>query len=76
MQFSWGKEKSFSVPSRPRLVITAEDEDFDSSILARWREEGFDVSYLPYLGNAKQYAQQIHHLADPLGLSEKYAIIG
>ena len=79
MYFSWsdGKQSSSTnMSSQSRLVITAEDEDFDPETLSHWRDEGFNVTYLPYLGNAKKYERQVHHLADPLALSEKYAIIG
>ncbi|KAL8957750.1 MAG: hypothetical protein Q9193_005059, partial [Seirophora villosa] len=71
MKFSWN-----SSSQKPRVVVTAEDADFDATTLQRWRDEGFAVSYLPFTATRKAYVQQLHHLADPLELGEKYAIVG
>ncbi|KAI4117354.1 MAG: hypothetical protein LQ345_002392 [Seirophora villosa] len=71
MKFSWNTTSS----QKPRVVLTAEDADFDATTLQRWRDEGFDVSYLPFTAARKAYVQQLHHLADPLELGEKYAIV-
>ena len=71
MKFSWNNSSQ-----QPRLVVTAEDADFDQTTLQHWREEGFQVSYLPFTATRKAYIQQLHHLADPLELGEKYAIVG
>ena len=59
----------------PRLHITGDDAEFDETILQHWREEGFDVTYLPYGNNIKAYKQELAHLADDLELGEYYAII-
>ena len=61
---------------RPHLVLTAEAEGIDPLTIQHWREEGFDVSYLPFKGQQKEYIRQIDHLPDPLELGEKYAIVG
>ncbi|KAL9600729.1 MAG: hypothetical protein Q9219_002970 [cf. Caloplaca sp. 3 TL-2023] len=70
MKFSWN-----NASQQPRVVVTAEDPDFDLVTLQHWRDEGFEVSYLPFNASRKAYIQQLHHLADPLELGEKYAIV-
>ncbi|KAL8651723.1 MAG: hypothetical protein Q9210_003089 [Variospora velana] len=70
MKFSWNNSSQ-----QPRVVVTAEDPDFDATTLQHWRDEGFEVSYLPFTATRKAYVQQLHHLADPLELGEKYAIV-
>ena len=72
MRFSWNKDDTTS----PRVVLTAEDEDFDPITIRTWKEEGFQVSYLPFKGSRKEYMREIDHLPDPLELGEKYAIVG
>ena len=61
---------------RPKLVVTAEELTFDEATLQKWREEGFEVSYLPFDRSREQYAHTIEHLSDPLALGENYAIVG
>ena len=65
---------------RPRVVLTAEDPDFDPVTIQHWKDEGFEVSYLPLdttsAATCKAYIQQLQHLADPLELGEKYALVG
>ena len=60
----------------PRLVLTAEDDSFDQTTIQNWKDEGFQVTYLPFTGSRKQYEQDLHCLPDPLELGEKYAIVG
>lgn len=68
--------------SHPRLVLTAEDdESFDPATVRNWRDEGFQVSYLPFTGGGKSrkgYERELQHLPDALELElgEKYAIVG
>ncbi len=62
--------------STPRLVLTAEDESFDTITIQNWKDEGFQVTYLPFTGSRKQYERALHCLPDPLELGEKYAIVG
>ena len=69
MQFSWSN-------TLPRLVVTSDTPDFDMDILEQWKEEGFQVAYLAYDGDKKDYHNKLQHLADPLELGEKYAIVG
>jgi len=59
----------------PRLVVTSDTDDFDEDILSSFREEGFNIWYMPYDGNKQKYNRQLEHLADPLDLGEQYAIV-
>ena len=61
---------------RPKLVVTAEELTSVEATSQKWREEGFEVSYLPFDRSRKQYAHAIEHLSDPLPLGENYAIVG
>ena len=72
MRFSW----SDSSVAQPKVVITAEDDDFDLGTIQKWRAEGFEVSYLPFTGPRKDYVHCLQHLADPLELGENFAIVG
>jgi hypothetical protein len=72
MKFSWSQSNM----STPRLVLTAEDESFDTTTMQNWKDEGFQVTYLPFTGSRKQYERDLHRLPDPLELGEKYAIVG
>jgi hypothetical protein len=69
MHFSWHNLS-------PRLVLSSNSPDFDPTTVAHWKEEGFAVAYLPYVGDAKAYRNDLLHLADPLELGDKYAIVG
>lgn len=59
-----------------RLVLTAESADFDSVTIQNWKDEGYSVSYLPFVDSRKEYIHKLQHLADPLELGQKYAIVG
>lgn len=69
MHFSWNN-------TLPRLVVTSDTPGFDEDIIENWKDEGFQVAYLPYDGDKKDYNNKVQHLADPLELGEKYAIVG
>lgn len=71
MHFSWHNTNSM-----PRLIVTSDTTDFDRTILEHFMEEGFQVAYLPYDGDKKDYNNKLRHLADPLELGDKYAIVG
>ena len=62
--------------AHPKLVVTAEDPTFDEKTLQNWRDEGFDVSYLPFDTSRKQYVEKLNHISDPLGLGDSFAIVG
>ncbi|KAK5946282.1 hypothetical protein PMZ80_000424 [Knufia obscura] len=67
-KFSWSTSVS-------RLVVTSDTDDFDEDILAHFREEGFQIWYLPYDGDKAGYRKQLEHLSDPLELGEQYGIV-
>lgn len=69
MKFNW-------MTGPPHLVLTAESTDFDSVTIQNWKDEDYSVSYLPFDGSKKEYINKLHHLADPLELGQKYAIVG
>ncbi|KAK1574186.1 dienelactone hydrolase [Colletotrichum navitas] len=61
---------------RPRLYITAEDEDFDQITLSEWRDEGFDVEYLPMGNSADKYRGKLRSLSKKkLGPCETFGIV-
>ena len=60
----------------PRLYVTADDDEFDSTLLQHFEEEGFHTTYLPLGKDGKAYRESLRHLADDLELGENYAIIG
>ena len=72
MSFSWNG----TALARPKVVITAQDYEFDRATIQNWRAEGFEVSYLPFIGSREDYVHRLQHLADPLDLGEDFAIIG
>jgi len=61
---------------QPRLVITSDTDDFDQVSIAHFEAEGFQITYVPYLGDKNDYHNKLQHLADPLDMGEKYAIVG
>ena len=70
MHFSWLGNVE------PRLVVTSDTTDFDSTTIEHFLAEGFQVAYLPYTGDKKDYQNKLQHLADPLDIGDKYAIVG
>ncbi|KAI9880011.1 MAG: hypothetical protein M1830_005930 [Pleopsidium flavum] len=59
----------------PRLVLIADTDDFDDTIIQNFKDEGYDVTYMSFDGDKKAFRHQLSHLADPLDLGEKYAIV-
>ena len=72
MKVSWNQ----GTMVRPKLVVTSEELTFDEATLRKWREEGFEVSYLPFDRSREQYTHTIEHLSDPLALDDNFAIVG
>lgn len=63
----------------PRLYITAETdtiEEFDQITLKHWREEGFDVIYLPFGKGGKAYVKELERIKDSLSLGDNFGIVG
>lgn len=61
----------------PKLYFTAESDDFDAVTLAEWRNEGFDVEYVPMEDGGDEYVRKLERLAKRnLGPCETFGIIG
>ncbi|KAI8626595.1 dienelactone hydrolase [Xylariaceae sp. FL1651] len=63
--------------SPPKLYITAESDDFDELTLREWRDEGFNVEYLPLGASSAEYKAELASLKTQanLGPCETYGII-
>lgn len=61
----------------PKLYITSEDDEFDDQTLADWRDEGFNVEYLPMGtdGDAYKRALRTLHRKANLGPCETFGIV-
>lgn len=63
--------------SSPRLYITAESDEFDTETLARWRNTGFRVEYIPMGRGGKTYRRRLGLLFEQeLEPCETFGIIG
>ena len=62
----------------PRLLLTADTQEFDPSVIQHFKDEGFDVAYLPQNGvtGIKCSVGQLHRLEEPLEDGDRYAIVG
>ena len=63
----------------PRLYITAETDtiqEFDQITLKHWRDEGFDVIYVPFGRGGKAYTKELEAIKDSMGLGDSFGIIG
>ncbi|KAF4552432.1 Hypothetical protein D9617_10g074140 [Elsinoe fawcettii] len=60
---------------KPQLYIACDGSQFDPVIISHWQEEGYDVSLLPFTGEARSYARQLDHLGDDLETGEYFAIV-
>ena len=61
------------------LIVTAEERDFDPITLQHFRDESFQVTYLPFdasASTAKGFEKTLQGLVDPLEEGGKYAIVG
>lgn len=65
-------------PRKPaKLYVTAEDDDFDALTLAEWRDEGFQVEYVPMGDGGDDYVTKLERLAKRnLDPCETFGIIG
>ena len=60
----------------PYVVLTADSPDFDQVTISNWEDEGYKISYLPYIGNKKEYLERLEKFAQLLLSEEHYAIVG
>ncbi|KAF3480325.1 dienelactone hydrolase [Arthroderma uncinatum] len=68
LHFSWDE-------TNPNIVISADKADFDPLILEGFKEEGFDIAYLPHTDNPKKFDSQLQSLQDSMEFGNKYAIV-
>jgi hypothetical protein len=62
----------------PRLYITAETDtiqDFDQTTLRKWRDEGFDVTYLPYRKGGPGYTRDLQEIGRSMGVGDSFGIV-
>lgn len=58
------------------VILTAESEDFADEVTQQWRDEGFNVVYVPFGNGGNDYATRIRMTGDSLGVGEQYAVVG
>jgi len=74
MKFSW----SPATTTDPlNLILTAEDSSFDPTTLQHWKDEGFQVTYLPFTSSRKEYVRKVQNMAEELrvGVGGKWVIV-
>ena len=59
----------------PRLVIAANSQSFDQTIISHWQEEGFEVRFEPVRDDSKSSIRSIESIGDTLESGEKYAVV-
>jgi hypothetical protein len=59
----------------PRLVIAANSQSFDQTIISHWQEEGFEVRFEPVRDESKSSIRSIESIGDTLESGEKYAVV-
>ncbi len=63
--------------SAPKLYVTAESDDFDELTLAEWRDEGYDVEYIPMGSGGDSYVEKLRGLSrKKMGPCEAFGIVG
>ncbi|EEP76112.1 predicted protein [Uncinocarpus reesii 1704] len=68
-------ESSWNETGAPKILLTASTLYFDPSVFQRFREEGYDIAYLPHAAPPKQYKDQLQRFADVLEEEDRYAIV-
>jgi hypothetical protein len=59
----------------PRLVLAANSQSFDQTIISYWQEEGYEVRFEPVLDDSKSSIRSIESIGDSLESGEKYAVV-
>ncbi|KAI5263014.1 carboxymethylenebutenolidase [Aureobasidium subglaciale] len=59
----------------PRVHVLSDDIEFNRVFLKHLRQEGFDVTYIPFSGDVKDFKWTVQHFSDDLELGQSYAII-
>jgi hypothetical protein len=60
----------------PRVLLTSDTEQFDSTTMHNFRAEGYQVSYLHYGEDRKAFSHKILHVADGMEMGDRFAIVG
>ncbi|KMU83436.1 hypothetical protein CIHG_01218 [Coccidioides immitis H538.4] len=68
-------ESSWRETGAPKLLLTANALYFDHTLFQDFREEGYDIAYLPHAAPPKQYKEQLQRFADVLEEEDRYAIV-
>lgn len=58
------------------MVLAAETEDFDEEIPQQFKDEGFDMAYVPLLNGGQEFVDRVHRAGDGFGVGEYYGIVG
>lgn len=58
------------------VILTAESDDFAEEVTQQWRDEGFNVAYVPFGNGGKDFLARIKNTGDNLGVGEQYAVVG
>ncbi|OJJ55685.1 hypothetical protein ASPSYDRAFT_34590 [Aspergillus sydowii CBS 593.65] len=58
-----------------RLIITAETPEFDGEFVEAWMKEGFNVVYVPYSEDGKEYVRRLTAVKEGLGVGDNYGVI-
>ncbi|OJJ06769.1 hypothetical protein ASPVEDRAFT_88056 [Aspergillus versicolor CBS 583.65] len=65
----------YSNSRNARLIITAETPEFDREFVEAWLKEGFNVVYVPYSEDEKEYARRLTAVKEGLSVGDNYGII-
>jgi hypothetical protein len=69
----------FNNNTTPKLYITADTDsaaEFDQVTLEHWREEGFNVTFVPFGEDGVVYTDTLKSISTGLGPGENFGIIG
>ncbi|KAJ5567149.1 Riboflavin kinase domain bacterial/eukaryotic [Penicillium sp. DV-2018c] len=78
---SASRRQRYEAPSLRHLILVSDTAEFDTHIVHRFQAEGFDVSYVPFLGTGdddkdrKSIEHAVHEKEDDLETGERYAIV-
>ena len=70
--------KHLNTHKTPRVIVTAEDEDFDSTTLSDLQNEGFETHYVAMNDDGPAtFARRVHEYGNKIvGVNENYAVVG
>jgi hypothetical protein len=62
----------------PKLYLTAETdtiEDFDQVTLQKWRDEGFDLKYIPYGKGGPAYTRELQAISRTMSVGDSFGMV-